>query len=107
MVKIRISNIELNIEIFGLARQETVSIPFGRYKDKLYDFLVIDKDKIVLEGDDCVVLSRDNNYFRISVVSPREKLSKHFEDSNILVYGIEAVQPDKIAEALSVVLQQQ
>lgn len=108
MVKIKIFNLEVTVEILYINRKEKIEIKHGKYKDKdgTYDELVIAEGKILLQSShDTQVIASSAEVVNIIIKSPIEKLVEHFQDDDIYLGGINAIPEDRTREALAVVLQ--
>ncbi|GAB5047537.1 hypothetical protein [Thermodesulfovibrio sp. TK110] len=106
MVKLKIFNLDITIEILYINRKETIEIKHGRYKDKeeLYHELVIAEGKLILQGDDTKVIATQADVVSIVIKTPVDKLVEHFQNPEIYLSKADAIPAEKTKEALKIVL---
>lgn len=104
MIRIRIINTNVTLEIISSRKKEKIEINNGRYKDDVYTYLVVSDSKLLLEGDTLSVVASGFDAVTISFKSVAEQLAEHFGNTEILLYGADAIPEGKEKEAISVIL---
>ncbi len=103
MLKIKIANLDLIIKIISGSKQEKIEIKKGFFKDEVYFCLTFTDGKLILEGDNLLVLTNKADAVVLEIKTPLEKLAEHFHDSNILIEGISVIPDTKLRESLQIV----
>lgn len=104
MVKLKITNLEVTIEILYINKTEKIEIKYGKYRDNpgVYTELVIAENKILLQGDDTKVIATSAEVVNITIKSSIDKLVEHFQNPEIYFLGVNAIPEEKMQEALRV-----